>query len=260
MEQKKLNDKELFDFLVAEADKPFLGWDFSDMVEAGRIVESLLEWSYTSKILFKLRKVESLLDMGTGGDGYLALLQPLPKNTYATETYRPNLKAARERLKPIEVKVIEVDDENRLPFRDSYFDLVINKQRDYLAEEIFRILHPKAEFITQQIGSLNNIKLNELFGVDIDSSLEPWNLSTAVEELEAAGMEILEQQESFPMLRFYDVGAIVYYLKAVSYKISDFGVEKYFDQLKEIYLQIEANGYIDIKGHKFIIVAEKKAN
>ncbi len=33
----------------------------------------------------------------------------------------------------------------------------------------------------------------------------------------------------------YDVGAIVYYLKAVPWEIPDFSVEKYFDKLQEIH-------------------------
>ena len=57
-----MNDIDLFNFLVFEADHPFSGWDFSYISD--RIVNAPLTWSYSSIILPLVRKVESLLDMG----------------------------------------------------------------------------------------------------------------------------------------------------------------------------------------------------
>ena len=64
-------------------------------------------------------------------------------------------------------------------------------------------------------------------------------------------------QEDSPIMRFYDVGAIVYYLKATPWQIPDFSVEKYFDKLTEIHNHIEKRGYVDARMHYFLIIDEK---
>jgi len=56
--------EELYNFLINEAERPFTGWDFSYIND--RIVNDMLLWSYTSKIIPLIRKSTSLLDMGTG--------------------------------------------------------------------------------------------------------------------------------------------------------------------------------------------------
>jgi hypothetical protein len=56
---------------------------------------------------------------------------------------------------------------------------------------------------------------------------------------------------------FYDIGAIVYYLKAILWHIADFSVEKHFDALFRIHLTIQAQGYIDVASHRLFTVAQK---
>lgn len=85
-----------------------------------------------------------------------------------------------------------------------------------------------------------------------------WTLGYAVRELESAGWSIVEQREDHPITRFFDVGAIVYYLKAVPWQVPDFSVEKYFDKLLEIHNIIQERDYIDIPSHRFLIVAQKR--
>ena len=84
-----------------------------------------------------------------------------------------------------------------------------------------------------------------------------WTLEYAVKELEAAGWKIVEQREDFPVTRFFDVGAVVFFLKAIPWHISDFSVEKYFDKLVEMHNIIQAQNYFDMHDHRFLIVAEK---
>lgn len=60
-----------------------------------------------------------------------------------------------------------------------------------------------------------------------------------------------------PITRFYDVGAIVYYLKVVPWQVPDFSLERYLDKLVEIHDTIQAHGYIDVHYHRFLIVAQK---
>ena len=58
---------------------------------------------------------------------------------------------------------------------------------------------------------------------------------TACRELEENGFTILEAKEAFPFQRFYDIGAIVYYLKAIPWQIPDFTVERYYEELYRIH-------------------------
>ncbi len=112
--------EDLFEFYLNDSKKKFSGWNFSYVADTGRMVESPLEWSYTSKILKKLRNANFLLDMGTGGREFLSLLRPLPVNSYATEGYEPNLPIAKERLEPLGINVVKVEEDNSLNFEDDF--------------------------------------------------------------------------------------------------------------------------------------------
>lgn len=251
-----MKDNDLFNFLISEATHPFVGWNFSHITTSGRMVEAPLTWSYTSKLLMPLREAQALLDMGTGGGEYLASLQPLPPLTSATEGYTPNVPIARQRLEPLGVYVYQVNDSHHLPFEDNQFDLIINRHEYYDPHEVLRILKSEGLFITQQVGGANNAELNGLLGAGEDQFAH-WTLDYATRELEAAGWQIVEQREDHPITRFYDVGAIVYYLKAVPWQIPDFSVEKYFDKLEEIHKNISTEGYLDVHMHRFLIVNQK---
>ncbi len=85
-----------------------------------------------------------------------------------------------------------------------------------------------------------------------------WDCAHAVQELEQAGMQIIEQGEAFPFTRFLDVAAVVYYLKAIPWQVSDFSVEKYFEQLVLIADQIQKDGWIEIRSHSFFIIARQQ--
>ena len=252
-----MNNKDLFDFYVSEAEQPFSGWDFSYITDTGRMISEPLKWSYTSEILASIRKVSSLLDMGTGGGEYLSKLQPFPPYTFATEGYEPNVPIAQKRLEPLGVTVVQVKDDHHLPFDNEQFNLIINKHESYSVSELYRILKPNSCFITQQVGGVDHMDLNAALGANTDNGYAHWNAEYAIKELESAGFKIRKKLEQYPYTRFYDVGAIIYYLSAIPWQIPDFSVQKYFDKLLQIHHEIEKKGYIDFKEHRFFIIAEK---
>lgn len=250
---------ELFDFFISEAEHPFSGWNFSHIFDTRRRVEAPLPWNYASKILLKIRQARSLLDMDTGGGEFLSWLQPLPEHTCATESYLPNVPVARQMLEPLGIKVYEVHDPKTLPFEDNQFDLVINRHGYYFPPEVLRILKPGGQLITQQVGGQNELELYTLLGASENTAYAHWNLAYAIQELEGAGFEIFEQQEDFPIARFFDVGAIVYHLKAISWLILDFSIERYFEKLLAIHNSIQTQNYLDVRSHRFFLVAQKTA-
>ena len=141
---------ETFEQLIAEAvAQDFSGWDFSFLTN--RMVSQPLSWGYRQRMSEHIKTATALLDMGAGGGEFLASLAPLPRTTYSTEAYLPNVPIARERLEPLGVQVIELASHERLPFDDAQFDLVTNRHEAYSTPEVFRILRPGGTFITQGV-------------------------------------------------------------------------------------------------------------
>ncbi|WP_242308034.1 methyltransferase domain-containing protein [Bacillus cereus group sp. BfR-BA-01524] len=245
----------LFLTLLESANTNFSGWDFSFISETGRMKSEPLPWSYGSTAFQLMQRAESMLDMGTGGGEFLSMLQPFPSTILATEGYAPNVPIARKKLEPFGVTVVAVNDDTVLPFQNRQFDLIINQHESYAASEVNRVLSPSGVFLTQQVGGLDCTELNAQFGSPLNSEFASWSLETACSELKENGFTILEEKEEFPFQRFYDIGAIVYYLKAIPWQIPNFTVERYYEDLYRIHESILQKGYFDVKQHRFMIKA-----
>jgi SAM-dependent methyltransferase len=153
--------------------------------------------------------------------------------------------------------VLESETIGRLPLEAAAFDLVINRHAVFTAAELHRILKPGGLFITQQVGGHNEQQLNQLLHADLNPQIAGWNLAAAVQQLETAGFEIVEQHETYPETVFYDIGAVVYYLKAVPWQIPGFSVDTYYDHLLALHHTIQASGGITVTGHRFFIEARR---
>lgn len=253
-----MQEKDWMSVFQEEINVPFEGWNFSRLTETGRMQEAPLSWNYASVVLQRMRGIQALLDMGTGGGELLSKLQPLPSKTFATEGYLPNVEVARANLEPLGVHVISLDGDDELPLPDQSMDLIINRHESYLPSEVYRLLKPEGIFITQQVGGKDNHKLNHLLGAPVPTDYLHWDLTFATNQLKEAGFSILEQKEEEAFTRFYDVGAIIYYLKAIEWQIHDFTIERYADQLVSLHYDLQNAGYVDIPTHRFIIVAQTR--
>jgi SAM-dependent methyltransferase len=254
---------DLRSFWLAEYNWPFSGWNFSYLDGRRVTIGPSNTWDYTSAVVAALEDAQSMLDMDTGGGEFVASLPFRPQVVCATEGYAPNVQYARQRLEPLGVQVFDVSGDAPLPFGDGQFDVITNRHGAYDPHEVWRILNPGGLFITQQVGSQTNRRLHELLGHtpqsratnNAEARSGAWNLAMAVNELEAVGFRIPEQREEFPITRYFDVGAIVYYLKAIPWEIPDFSVDAYFPKLVAMHEQIQAEGYVDILFHQFFIRA-----
>lgn len=239
----------------------FEGWDFSLITKTGRFSESAFSWNYNSIVHPYIEGIKSLLDMGTGGGEVLASLSPLPRSTYATESYPPNVDVAKRKLNPLGVEVVYVPENNqppyndKLPFDDGSFDVIINRHEAYYPKELKRILKKQGIFITQQVGFLTCANLlKDMLGKN--AKYGNWNLQSAIDEAVDQGFDIIMKNEQISTMRFYDIGAVVYYLKAIPWTIDDFTPEKYEKQLFYIYDIIKQNGYYETLFHLFIMVTQ----
>ncbi|CAJ0907417.1 6372_t:CDS:2 [Entrophospora sp. SA101] len=247
-DDEESSNENLILHLTTEFKKPFTGWDFSYL--KGRMEENSgsLGWNYENTVRSLLPHHKGLLDMGTGSGEFLASLSPLPPDTCATEGWAPNIDIARKRLKPLGVTVTAITDYDvRLPINDARFDLIINRHEPYIIYEVHRLLKQNGIFVTQQVGERDNIEINKLLGAPEHLGYREWHLEQACSEMVKAGFTILEKQEAFIETKFYDVGAIVYYLRAIPWQIEDFSVEKYSEQLINLHHKIQNEGYLSVE-------------
>jgi hypothetical protein len=79
------------------------------------------------------------------------------------------------------------------------------------------------------------MEINEKLGVPINEEFIDWNLKKASKEIQENNFEVLKSFEEFPIQRFYDIGALVYYLKAIPWQVPGFEIEKFKDELYNIH-------------------------
>lgn len=169
---------------------------------------------------------------------------------------------ARERLGPLGVTIVDVSDDPIdacRSFADGEFDLVINRHEYSNPTELRRILSAGGLFITQQVGDRNNVELNEWLLPDApEDDPDEWRVETAVRQLAEAGFRTIEAQETFPAARFMDIGAVVYYLKAVPWQVEGFSVDTFRDRLLAMHEQILAQGAFVARSHRFLVRAVRE--
>ena len=252
-----INQDKKFELFINDASNSFSGWDFS-YIET-RLAYEPLPWNYASEVLTYLRSVSSALDMGTGGGELLSSLQPFPSKMVASEMYDKNYPIAKAKLEPFGVKVVTYVDKDSLPFSDNEFDLIINRHEYYPPDELYRILKKDGFFITQQVGELDFSDLIEFLDAPQyhEEGLPMWFLENAINQLKASNFLIVKSNESFTKTRFYDIGALAYYLTAIPFIVLNFTTDQYKPKLKEIFNLIEQDGYYDVKTHRFFIIAQK---
>ncbi len=133
------------------------------------------------------------------------------------------------------------------------FELLINRHESFSAAEVYRILKPGGRFMTQQVGGQDNIQINEFLQAKGNVNYAEWTLKQEAPRLEKVGFQIMMQKEEFLETVFYDIGALVYYLKIISWQIPDFTVAKYRNQLEALHQLIRTEGNFRAKNHRFYI-------
>jgi len=231
-----------FEDLVTEADSVCVdGWDFSWL--DGRATEERPSWGYQRMLSRRLATVSAALDIHTGGGEVLAGAGPFPPTMAAIETWPPNAALATQRLHPLGVVLVAMRDEPPLPFADEAFDLVTSRHPiSVWWAEIRRVLRPGGTYFAQHIGPATVGELVEYF---IGPQPEKWaefRPDTVSAQAQAAGFQILDLRMERLRAEFFDIGAVVYFLRKVVWTVPDFTVERYWDRLRELHEQIEADG------------------
>jgi len=251
-----MDDIRLKKHLLEEEQYPFVGWDFSHL--KGRWKSEDLSWNYKEIVLKYLKNTDNLLDLGTGDGSLLLSFNHSYNKTSVTEAYPPNIKLCKERLEPLGIKVYPLKQDDKLTsIKDNSFDIVISNHESYDVLELKRILKTKGLFITEQVGAFNNKDLATFLDPKHIDQFPNMRLDLCEEKLKENGFKILQKDEYFPKLKFFDLGAFVYLAKIIKWEFLDFSVEKCFDKLKELQKRIDKDGYITSTEHRFLLVGVK---
>ncbi len=205
-----------------------------------------------------------VLDLGTCDGEIFASLAPFSCLTVATETWPPNVPVAAHRLRSVGAHLIHcapapdnaalaaVGPLPSLPFRDSAFDLVVDRHESFVPAEVARVLRNGGRFITQQVGARNLLELNDALGAPFPYS--GWHLVTCYRQLEGAGLRVVDQREAFTDVYFDDVDAIVAYLEAIPWQAPGIARPRSARALERLTRRLPLRA----RAHRFYVEAVKR--
>ena len=242
---------------LREERQPFSGWDFTYL--DGRISGGQEHWSYPDRAAELMRRSTSVIDLDTGGgENLLSLRDHWPARVVATEDYLPNFELATESLSAAGAKVLKVavSETEPMPFEDGEFNLVLCRHAAFNSSEVARVLSPSGTFLTQQNHGMWLWDLQAAF--DSAPQLPDVTAARYVPLLEDTGLQIVDMQEWEGHVSFSDVGAIVYYLKAIPWEVPDFTVKTHLRYLYELQERVNAGEELEFFAGKFLIEARKR--
>jgi SAM-dependent methyltransferase len=248
-----------FDDLVSEAaTAPVAGWDFSWLT--GRATEERPSWGYQRMMGERMARASAALDVQTGGGEVLAGITRLPAPTVATESWPPNIAKATRLLRPRGVTVVADEDEPPLPFADAAFDLVVSRHPvTTWWDEIARVLRPGGTYFSQQVGPASVFEVAEHFlGPQPQDARGKRHPEVARAAAEAAGLTVTDLRAESLRTEFFDVGAVVWFLRKVIWIVPGFTVERYRDRLRALHERIQDEGPFTATTTRFLIEARKE--
>lgn len=251
-----------FDELVADAEAaPVDGWGFAWL--DGRATEERPPWGYARMLAPRVEAARAMLDVQTGGGEVLAEVlgkaQRRPGTVAATESWPPNAAIAREHLGALGGIVYETPNEAAFPFSDETFDLVVSRHPVVTRwDEIARVLMPRGRYFAQHIGPGSNRELTEFF-MGPQAPSDARRPDRAAADAAACGLTLVDLREARLRLAFYDVGAIVWFLRKVIWTVPGFSVARYGHRLRALDEQIRHDGVFISHAQRFLIELEKPA-
>ncbi|MFE9745733.1 class I SAM-dependent methyltransferase [Saccharothrix saharensis] len=245
-----------FEELVAEgAAVPVEGWDFSWF--EGRATEGRPSWGYSKLMAARMARAEAALDIQTGGGEVLAEIPQAPPVLAATESWRPNLEIARRNLAPLGARVVHAEDDGPLPFPDASFDLVVSRHPVVTRwDEVGRVLRPGGTYLSQQVG-MGTLREITDFMMGPQPVSDERSTERAVAGLEAAGLTVVDLRSESLRVEFFDVGAVVHFLRKVVWAVPDFTVEAHRDRLVAMHEHIGREGSFVTSSERFLVEARK---
>lgn len=244
----------LISFWKEEEREPFAGWDFSYV--HGRFSESALPWDYLALARELLLGAQNVLDVGTGGGERLLTLRDVwPPSVTITEGWPPNVAVAAARLAPLGVRVVAAK-HRPLPFAPNSFELIINRHTGFRSRDVARVLQPGGLFLTQQVDALWGRDLQVVMGVEVME--RPSSYQLALHYLQTETNLIVERAaENKGTMTFTDVGALVYYLKAIPWIVPGFTVDTHLSYLLALQEKLDRGEKLQFETRQYLLKARK---
>ncbi|WP_415947887.1 class I SAM-dependent methyltransferase [Streptomyces sp. KLOTTS4A1] len=251
-----------FEDLVAEAEAVDVsGWDFSWF--EGRATELRPSWGYQRMLAERLAHTEAALDLQTGGGEVLAealrAAGRRPVLSVATEAYPPNLRKATALLHPLGTAVVAATEQGPFPFADEAFGLVSSRHPNENAfTEVARVLAPGGRYFAQHVGPASVFELVEYFlGPQPTSVRRRRHPDVESAQAEAAGLTIVDLRVERLRMEFFDIAAVIVFLRKVIWMVPDFTVARYLPQLRELDAEIRQHGPFVAHSTRFLIEARR---
>ncbi|CDO28930.1 hypothetical protein BN979_01718 [Mycolicibacterium vulneris] len=232
------------------------GWDFSWL--DGRATEARPSWGYQGLMSRRLATVSSALDIQTGGGEVLDGATTFPPTMAATESWPPNLDRATRLLGPRGVVVVADPDEPPLPFADAAYELVLSRHPATVWwDEIARVLAPGGTYLAQHVGPASVFELTEFFLGPQPEARRARDPEIEAAGARAAGLEIVDLRAERLRVEFFDIGAVVYFLRKVIWIVPGFTVAAHRDRLAALHHQILTDGSFVAHSSRHLIEAHK---
>lgn len=253
-----MDKKELLKLWIQEEKIAHIhGWDFSH-IHGKYEEEHDLPWDYEEVVRRYLRPEMKLLDIDTGGGEFLLSLGHPCDNLAATENYPPNVELCKSKLLPLGIDFRRADGSGELPFPDQSFDMIINRHGNFNPDEIERTLKTGGIFVTEQVGAENDRELVELLLNDVPALPFPNQYLKIVRAaFEGAGISTIEAEEAFRPIKFWDVGALVWFARIIEWEFPGFQVKDCLENLWQAQKVLEEKEVIEGKIHRFLLVGKK---
>jgi SAM-dependent methyltransferase len=247
--------------LVTEgASVPVEGWDFSWF--DGRATEERPSWGYARMLAERIGTADAALDLQTGGgEVYAEALRRAsrrPQLAVATESWPPNVDVAGERLAPLGAQVVRVAEGSELPFRGATFDLVSSRHPTGLNwSEIARVLTRGGTLLCQHIGEGSVRELSEFMMGPLPAGDGSWSPAGIAADAERAGLRVLDLRHESLRMSFFDIAAVVHFLRKVIWIVPDFTVAAYRERLVALHSYIEVHGEFAAHAQRVLIEARR---
>lgn len=156
--------------------------------------------------------------------------------------------------------MVATDGKPPLPFADSAFDLVCSRHPGALWWDQFaRVLKPGGSYFAQHVGAVYLRTLIEHFVGPCRQVLQRGQLNpdTVGAQVAAAGLDVVDLRYERIRIEFFDVGAVIYFLRKLDWVIPGFTVAEYRDRLRSLHRQIAAEGAFVTHTSRVLIEAHK---